>query len=123
MELIDKQIRERGSYAFALLPFNSKFYFDLKEKGLDSEVVFENGKNYCLKGRKWFKNADSVEHSFRWLIKLGIVRREVDGQGLTSRIRLTPLGRQMIQSNPELPKGKIKCFERIGSYFSFKLQL
>lgn len=32
-----------------------------------------------------------------WLIQVGLLRREVDGQGLTDRFRLTPLGRQLVQ--------------------------
>lgn len=31
-----------------------------------------------------------------WLMTLGIVRREVDGQGLTDSFRLTPIGRQLV---------------------------
>ena len=31
-----------------------------------------------------------------WLMSVGIVRREVDGQGLTDSFRLTPLGRQLV---------------------------
>ena len=41
-----------------------------------------------------------------WLIKVGMLRREVDGQGITDSFRLTPLGRQVIaqwQPQQELP--------------------
>jgi hypothetical protein len=31
-----------------------------------------------------------------WLIDVGLLRREVDGQGLTDSFRLTPLGRQLV---------------------------
>ncbi|MGK7891091.1 MAG: Npun_F0494 family protein [Leptolyngbyaceae cyanobacterium] len=31
-----------------------------------------------------------------WLIQIGLLRREVDGQGLTDSFRLTPLGRQLV---------------------------
>ncbi|NEQ99912.1 MAG: hypothetical protein F6K30_24970 [Cyanothece sp. SIO2G6] len=31
-----------------------------------------------------------------WLIQIGLLRREVDGQGLTDSFRLTPLGRHLI---------------------------
>ena len=36
-----------------------------------------------------------VERSLMWLIEVGILRREVDGQGITDSFRLTPLGRQL----------------------------
>ena len=34
-----------------------------------------------------------AERSLLWLIQVGLLRREVDGQGLTNSFRLTPLGR------------------------------
>ncbi|MBD2457937.1 hypothetical protein H6G80_28220 [Nostoc sp. FACHB-87] len=32
-----------------------------------------------------------------WLIQVGVLRREVDGQGITDSFRLTPLGHQLIE--------------------------
>ncbi len=37
-----------------------------------------------------------VESELVWLIKVGILRREVDGQGITDSFRLTPLGQQLV---------------------------
>jgi hypothetical protein len=37
-----------------------------------------------------------VEADLLWLIQLGVLRREVDGQGITDSFRLTPLGRQLV---------------------------
>ncbi|NJK40614.1 MAG: hypothetical protein HC934_03175 [Acaryochloridaceae cyanobacterium SU_2_1] len=37
-----------------------------------------------------------TESAIAWLIQVGLLRREVDGQGLTDSFRLTPLGRQLI---------------------------
>jgi hypothetical protein len=39
-----------------------------------------------------------AEAELLWLIQVGLLRREVDGQGLTDSFRLTPLGRQLIQT-------------------------
>ncbi|PZV02049.1 MAG: hypothetical protein DCF32_15450 [Leptolyngbya sp.] len=36
-----------------------------------------------------------AENEMMWLIAVGILRREVDGQGLTDSFRLTPMGRQV----------------------------
>lgn len=33
-----------------------------------------------------------------WLIEVGLLRREVDGQGLTDRVRLTPLGLDVLHA-------------------------
>lgn len=37
-----------------------------------------------------------VENELLWLIQVGLLRREVDGQGLTDSFRVTPLGRQLV---------------------------
>jgi hypothetical protein len=37
-----------------------------------------------------------AESELLWLIQVGLLRREVDGQGLTDSFRLTPLGRQLV---------------------------
>ena len=47
----------------------------------------------------------AVENELMWLIQVGVLRREVDGQGITDSFRLTPLGRQIVDqyqswSNP-----------------------
>ncbi|WP_310489443.1 Npun_F0494 family protein [Chamaesiphon sp. VAR_69_metabat_338] len=39
----------------------------------------------------------SVETATNWLIQVGMLRREVDGQGLTDSFRLTPLGLALIE--------------------------
>jgi hypothetical protein len=47
------------------------------------------------------------ESALIWLISVGLLRREVDGQGITDSFRLTPLGRQLVekwQQQGELPK-------------------
>lgn len=38
-----------------------------------------------------------VESATNWLIQVGMLRREVDGQGLTDSFRLTPLGLELIE--------------------------
>jgi hypothetical protein len=38
-----------------------------------------------------------VESATNWLIQVGMLRREVDGQGLTDSFRLTPLGLSLVE--------------------------
>jgi len=38
-----------------------------------------------------------AENEMMWLIAVGLLRREVDGQGLTDSFRLTPMGRQVFE--------------------------
>lgn len=40
----------------------------------------------------------AVENHLLWLIQVGVLRREVDGQGLTDSFRLTPLGHQLVEA-------------------------
>lgn len=39
----------------------------------------------------------AVENHLLWFIQVGLLRREVDGQGITDSFRLTPLGRQLME--------------------------
>ena len=39
----------------------------------------------------------AAESGLMWLAEVGILRREVDGQGLTDSFRLTPLGREIVE--------------------------
>ncbi|MFM5889903.1 MAG: Npun_F0494 family protein [Dolichospermum sp.] len=45
------------------------------------------------------------ENALAWLIDVGLLRREVDGQGITDSFRLTPLGHQLLAKlkNHNLP--------------------
>ena len=119
MESIDNRIIKRAGKAFRCLPLNYNFYADAQERGLNAENVFRKQAQYQVDGSSWFNRVSSIETAFRWLIIIGILRREVDGQGLTSSIRLTPLGRQILEQEPELPDQKagvleqfINCFHR-----------
>ena len=117
MEFIDTRSIKRATKTFRCLPLNSQFYKDAQEKGLKAEKVFLNKYRYQVIGSKWFKSSSAVEAAFRWLITIGILRREVDGQGLTSRIRLTPLGRQLLEQTPQLPLQKAGLLEHMSHYF------
>ncbi|MGF1479185.1 MAG: Npun_F0494 family protein [Cyanophyceae cyanobacterium] len=46
-----------------------------------------------------------IERELGWLIKVGVLRREVDGQGITDSFRLTPLGRKLVETWE--PQGEI----------------
>lgn len=59
---------------------------------------------------------ERAEAHFRWMIKCGVLRREVDGQGLTNRVRLTPLGWEVVnQWKEEIPRAGLR--ERIQENF------
>ncbi len=41
----------------------------------------------------------AAENALLWLIQVGVLRKEVDGQGITDSFRLTPLGRQIVEQD------------------------
>lgn len=43
-----------------------------------------------------------AESNLVWLIQVGLLRREVDGQGITDSFRLTPLGRRLVENYESL---------------------
>jgi len=44
-----------------------------------------------------FLSERRVETELTWLIQVGLLRREVDGQGITDSFRLTPLGKYLVE--------------------------
>ena len=66
----------------------------------------------------------TVEAKLVWLIKVGLLRREVDGQGLTDSFRLTPLGRQIVaqweQTGNSLPNPSL--IDQISNWLNRWLQ-
>ncbi|MFW6730898.1 MAG: Npun_F0494 family protein [Synechococcus sp.] len=97
--LLDARSLNRAREALCCLPFSRGFYDSVGTMPLASRQVAERS-DWCRRPCE----EDEVEDAFRWLIRLGVLRREVDGQGLTQRVRLTPMGRQILLDWPgELP--------------------
>lgn len=69
--------------------------------------------------QKPLKESDA-EAQLMWLIQVGLLRREVDGQGLTDSFRLTPLGRQIVNKLKEQHKSlpKPSLVDRLKNWFS-----
>jgi hypothetical protein len=95
----DQRSLARASRSLRCLPFRRGFYESVGNQALSSQE---------LAGRQdWSRfsfrplSAERAEALFLWLIQLGVLRREVDGQGLTERVRLTPMGRQVLADWPE----------------------
>ncbi|ABX09167.1 Npun_F0494 family protein [Prochlorococcus marinus] len=123
MNLIDNQILVRSTRAIKCLALNQNFYKDIDSNGLTAKEVLDMKEKYLKTNLHRFQSSEALEDTFRWLIILGVLRREVDGQGLTSKVRLTPLGRQILVKCPELPIQKANFFEKATDFlvriFSF----
>ncbi|APB34399.1 hypothetical protein GlitD10_2072 [Gloeomargarita lithophora Alchichica-D10] len=88
--------RRRGRLGLRCLPFQREFLSMMEERSVGvGELV---GTKAVARG--FTRRALSLAQAERdtdWLLALGVLRREVDGQGLTDRFRLAPLGRQLLQ--------------------------
>ncbi len=90
---VDRRSLERASQALRCLPFRHTLFEALATTPLSCGDIASAGDVYsrrCL-------SASVVESHLIWLIKLGVLRREVDGQGLTERVRLTPMGLMVLE--------------------------
>lgn len=94
----------RAATSLRCLPFRRRFYEAVGEEPLSSTELVRRAE-----GPSPFTflplSSDRTEDHFLWLIRLGVLRREVDGQGLTERVRLTPMGRQVLRCwSGEIPR-------------------
>ena len=62
-----------------------------------------------------------IENQFLKLIKIGVLRREVDGQGLTSKVRITPIGRKVLESSSDLFNQKTSLIKKLLSCLKYQL--
>ena len=84
----------RARQAVRCLPFRLAFYRDLDVQARSSSQIAADPEWQRLSRHQL--SANRTEDLLIWLIQLGVLRREVDGQGLTERVRLTPLGREVL---------------------------
>ena len=104
----------RATNSLRCLPFRRAFYEEVSGQPISSAELCER--------QDWERlvfapfGPERGEAHFSWLIRLGVLRREVDGQGLTERVRLTPMGREVLARWPgEIPRAGLR--ERIRENF------
>lgn len=86
---------QRAKLALKCSPFHLKLFQAMRSRSVPiGEIANESGieQGYIIKSLSEL----NVENELVWLIKVGLLRREVDGQGITDSFRLTPLGRQIV---------------------------
>ncbi len=95
----------RAERAIRCAPFRLKLFVSMSQQ---SVPLFEIAQRAGLQNQYTYKPLSEihVESEFLWLIQVGVLRREVDGQGLTDSFRVTPLGRLFIEQwqDEQLPE-------------------
>ena len=90
------QTVKRAKVALSCSPFQLKLFKDMRNQSVPIEQIAEEigiESGYAKQTMRESKTEDELV----WLINVGLLRREVDGQGLTDSFRLTPLGRKIVQ--------------------------
>ena len=121
MLLIDQKIFRRAKKGIRNCPFNLFLFQSLKKESLSAQDVFENKSKYLSQEFMFIKNSLFIENEFLKLIKIGVLRREVDGQGLTSKVRITPTGREVIESHADLFTKKISLTKKLITCLKYQL--
>lgn len=86
---------KRAKRALRCSPFQLKLFTTMIQQSVPlSEIATKTGheQGYTCK----IISEITTENQLMWLIKVGILRREVDGQGITDSFRLTPLGKLIV---------------------------
>ena len=121
MLLIDQKIFKRATKGIRSSPFNLFLFQSLLEGSLSAENVFLNKSKYLKQEFMFIKRSLFIENEFLRLIKIGVLRREVDGQGLTSKVRITPIGRQVLESSSDLFNQKATLIKKLITCLKYQL--
>ena len=89
------QTRSRAERAIRCAPFRLKLLHELREHSVALQDIADNAGIYNGYLSQPLSEL-AAENELLWLMAVGLLRREVDGQGLTDSFRLTPLGRQLL---------------------------
>ena len=87
---------ERAERALRCCPFKLKLFSSMRDQSVKLNAIATN-QGVELGYTHSPLSELTVENSLMWLIQVGLLRREVDGQGITDSFRLTPLGRQLVE--------------------------
>tara|TARA_B100001029_G_scaffold154176_1_gene138240 strand:+ start:11 stop:385 length:375 start_codon:yes stop_codon:yes gene_type:complete len=121
MLLIDQKIFRRARKGIRKSPFNLFLFQSLQEDSLSAQNVFQNKSKYLNHDFMFINSPLFIENEFLKLIKIGVLRREVDGQGLTSKVRITPIGRQVLESSAALFNKKKSLIKKIMTCLRYQL--
>ena len=121
MLLIDQKIFRRAKKGIRNCPFNFFLFQSLQKRSLSAQNVVVNKSKYLNQEFMFIKSSSFIENEFLKLIKIGVLRREVDGQGLTAKVRITPIGRQILESRSDLFNKKKSLIKTLISCLKYQL--
>ena len=121
MLLIDQKIFRRAKKGIRNCPFNLFLFQSLQKESLSAQDVFGNKSKYLSQEFMFINSSLFIENEFLKLIKIGVLRREVDGQGLTSKVRITPTGRKVLESRADLFTKRISLLKKLITCLKYQL--
>jgi hypothetical protein len=114
----------RAKKALSCSPFCLKLFRDMRNQSVPiQQIAGTRGIELGYVTQAYSESR--TEDKLIWLINVGLLRREVDGQGLTDSFRLTPLGREIVreweQAQNQIPAATLG--DRVSHWLSRWLQL
>ena len=120
----DSNTISRAKKALSCSPFCLKLFQDMQNQSVPiANIAGTTGikMGYAIKAYSEPRTEDKLV----WLINVGLLRREVDGQGLTDSFRLTPLGREIVKEwereKNQIPAASLG--DKVSNWFNRWLQL
>jgi hypothetical protein len=109
---------DRADRALRSSPFKLAFFERMRQGSVSIfQVAGDRGVTEGYTRRRLGETI--AEDGLSWLIQVGMLRREVDGQGLTDSFRLTPLGWQLTEKYLNAPNAEISTATWRDRLFNF----
>ncbi|MGB3695572.1 MAG: Npun_F0494 family protein [Spirulinaceae cyanobacterium] len=86
---------KRAEKALCCSPFHLALFATMAKTSVPISAIASH-QGYQASYTKKILSESTAQSNLAWLIQVGLLRREVDGQGITDSFRLTPLGRQLV---------------------------
>ena len=113
MLLIHQKIFRRAKIDIRNCPFNFLLFQTLHEGSLSAQNIFQNKSKYLNQELMFINRSSFIKNKVLKLMKIVELKREVDGQGLTSKVSFKPIGRQVTESLTELFRTRISVMKKL----------
>ncbi|WP_019509385.1 Npun_F0494 family protein [Pleurocapsa sp. PCC 7319] len=117
----DPRTIKRAKRALSCSPFCLKLFQEMRNQSVPIQQI-AGATGLKLGYATLALSEPKTEDKLVWLINVGLLRREVDGQGLTDSFRLTPLGRNIVaeweQEREEIPPASLidRIYNRLNHW-------